>query len=423
MEYVLNEAYSSEAKKRCLNFDWIELYCEEYPALSPLDAEYFRQHGYQVNERDYGTRQYRSMFTVCDEQGYGMFEIRRDPVSGAEAMRNRGIFSQFSCHIRVVNRYCYHADIIRLLADFLYLHKYTIKRIFRLDLALDFERFDDGTDPQKFIKRYVDGHYTKVNQGSISAHGVDRWEGRTWHSLSWGAPKSMVSTKLYCKTLELSQAKDKPYIRYAWFVSGLVSDYTRLTKRDSEGREYKPVIWRLEFSLRSSAKGWLIMENHGGKKVANEYVQHDLDAYDAPEKVLAAFQNLCRCYFRFKRYEEGKRKDLCKDRATFKWATADYVARLDRLLTDKPATSAFNSLRKRLEEMRMQSCDTDVRNACSCLIDYLSKNLVQESIPEYSLKETQFLQALLSRRIELPNESFEESLKFVRCYFNETTVQ
>lgn len=423
MENVLNAVPSSDHKCRCLNFDWIELFCEESPSLSPCNTSYFQKCGYQVIERDYGTRQYRSMFTVCDEHGHGMFEIRREPVSGSLAQQNRGIFSEYSCHIRVVNRYCYDPGIINRLADFLYQHHYTIKRIFRLDIALDFEKFDDNTDPQKFIKRYVDGRYTKVNQGSISAHGVDRWEGRTWHSLSWGAPKSMVSTKLYCKTLELQQQKDKPYIRYAWFNAGLVNDYTRLTQKAADGSTYKPVIWRLEFSLRSSAKGWIVLQDCAGKKVQNIYVPHDLDAYDTPAKLQAAFQNLCRHYFHFKRYEEGVRKDLCKDRDLFAWSSKDYVAKLDRLITDEPASSALTSLRHRLEELRMKSTRADVASACNCLIDYLTTTLVIDSLPEYSLKESLLLQHLLKRRIECPEESFETSLEICRHLIEETTVQ
>ena len=92
---------------RCINLDWVEFYCLESVEEFPCDAEYFRRHGYCVYERDYGTRQYEQMFTVLDEHDLGFVEIRRKPVSGMLADRVRGIFSPYSCHIKLCNRYCY----------------------------------------------------------------------------------------------------------------------------------------------------------------------------------------------------------------------------------------------------------------------------------------------------------------------------
>ena len=57
-------------------------------------------------------------------------------------------------------------------------------------------------DPQNLIKDYMAGELAKVNQCKLSAHGKDSFDDRVWNSLSWGAEKSMISTKLYNKTLE-----------------------------------------------------------------------------------------------------------------------------------------------------------------------------------------------------------------------------
>ena len=70
------------SKKRCVNIDWLEVYCLEDRHEYPCDAEYFRRHGYLVQERDYGTRQYNQMFTILDKWGNPMIEVRRDPPSG-----------------------------------------------------------------------------------------------------------------------------------------------------------------------------------------------------------------------------------------------------------------------------------------------------------------------------------------------------
>ena len=54
----------------------------------------------------------------------------------------------------------------------------------RIDICLDFVRFDfGGDDPQKFVRRYLKHHYAKINQGRHNVHGKDAWEGQEWNSL------------------------------------------------------------------------------------------------------------------------------------------------------------------------------------------------------------------------------------------------
>ena len=48
-----------------------------------MNAEYFRNQGYVVIERDYGTRVYSEMFTIEDEHGQPFIEVRRNPQSGS----------------------------------------------------------------------------------------------------------------------------------------------------------------------------------------------------------------------------------------------------------------------------------------------------------------------------------------------------
>lgn len=395
---------------RCVNIDWLECYCLE---STICNADYFLNRGYHVNVRDYGTRQYAEVFTILDQHDHPFIEVRRHPVAGALAGKSKGIFNPYSCHLRLSNRYCYAENAIDLYADFLHQHKYTIQRIFRLDIALDFETFDDGTDPKKFLMRYLSGKFTKINQGNISAHGQDKWEARDWNSVSWGAPTSMVTTKMYLKTLELKQVKDKPYIRYAWFCAGLVDDFSALTKRAQDGSVYQPNIWRIEFSIRSSAKGWYIAQDFSGKKSKTLAYEHTLDTYDTRTKLIAAFEQLAKHYFRFKVYEQGKRKDLCKDRILFKFEdSTTYV--LDRLMTDTPKPRAIDALRKRLELYRCTHVDTDIRKACDILLAQLESEAVRETLPTYDRNEAELLQQLIARRMRLPTEPLSDSIEIVK---------
>ena len=46
-------------KLRCINIDWLEVYCIE---PMKLDANYYRALRYRVVQRDYGTPMYAEMF-------------------------------------------------------------------------------------------------------------------------------------------------------------------------------------------------------------------------------------------------------------------------------------------------------------------------------------------------------------------------
>ena len=160
-------------KKRCVNIDWLELHAYE-PIMTSLNAAYFRSKGYHVEEREYGTRVYREMFTILDSHGYGMIEVRRNPASqGLD-----GIHSFNECHIRLTNRTCYFDNAADLLNDFVTKHQYYNVRISRIDLCLDFSAFDKGvTQPPSFgdtsnigMQRLTKVAYTLM----VKIHGLDR---------------------------------------------------------------------------------------------------------------------------------------------------------------------------------------------------------------------------------------------------------
>ena len=127
---------------RCCNLDWLEVHARE-PFGSRRDALYYTSLGYRVAVREYGTRVYREMFTILAPNEDGLLEIRRAPSSSGL----HGIHDENECHIRLTNRTCYFDNAARLLDDFLQKHGYTDIRISRVDICLDFERFDFGDDP------------------------------------------------------------------------------------------------------------------------------------------------------------------------------------------------------------------------------------------------------------------------------------
>ena len=184
---------------------------------------------------------------------------------------------------------------------------------------------------------------------------MDYWRQFIWESLSWGSPTSMVSTKLYNKSLEIDTvSREKTYIKLAWFNAGLIDDPINGTKRRHNGEVYKPEIWRVEFSLKSKAERWLVIESQEGKRVKKRAIPHTLDLFDSPDKLWQRFQDIAFHYFQFmiaRFKEETKslvaislgeeknksewtpiRKDLCPEKKLFKWAADREFLHIDNCI-------------------------------------------------------------------------------------------
>ena len=388
--------------KRCVNLDWLEVHCME-PSGNPHDAEFFRRVGLTVSERDYGTRVYKEMFTVNDVHGNPFVEVRRAPYSTGYG----GIHAVEECHLRLVNAACYLDNAAAMMQNFIDTYGYTINRISRVDICLDFERFDEGDDPAVFLSRYLRQVYSKINQGNITAHGADRWNGQVWNSVSWGSPTSAIGTKFYNKTMELYDAATgtyrKPHIRYAWLKCGLIDDFHKVMKQGKDGW-YTPQIWRVEFSIRSSVKKWFAIELNGEEK-HYQSIRNTLDMYDCREKLLTLFASLQQHYFHFKHFQKEQRKDRCPDKVLFRWNQPQVTYKVGRddtsmiLGEGHKQQRPFDTLIRKLKEYQLHHTAKDITDACQVIIraiegDYLRSDLRNP----FSYTELMQLQRALSMK-------------------------
>lgn len=403
---------------RCINLDWLEVHARE-PIGALLDAEFYRREGYEVRDRGYGTRVYRQMFTILAPNDEPLLEVRREPASTGL----HGIHDFNECHLRLCNRTCYFDNAASLLRGFLDKYGYTDVRISRVDICLDFVRFDRGDDPQAFVRRYFKHKYAKINQGRISGHGSDTWSGQEWNSLSWGSRTSCVTTKLYNKTMELYDPKldryGKPYIREAWFRCGLIDDISRVTLHGELVN-----VWRVEFSLRSAVKNWVPIELDG---ISRKYqsLRNTLDVYDSREKILVFFASLARHYFRFKVYEEGKRKDRCADKVLFDFSEQEVVYKIGRPETALGSGNTFiaryNRLLSKIREYQATHYGPELFKACEVLISSLTEETMRSDLANpWDNDELDFLKKLLFVRTSNRDLTYEVAVKEVQKLLNIT---
>lgn len=397
---------------RCINIDWLEVYALE-PVDQPHTADFYRAAGLLVEERDYGTRIYNEMFTIYDDSHNPIIEVRRNP---KQAAFSTSILPINACHIRLSNRMCYSKNAVAVMQNFLDTYHLTFSRIYRIDICLDFERFDCGDEPGKFLFRYIKGKYSKINQVNIAPHGKDRWDGRQWNYCHWGSLKSPISTKLYNKTLELAEVHDKPYIRQSWFNAGLVTDPVTCTKQCADGTAYRPTIWRVEFSIRSGVKNWLTYEADGEKKKRRS-VRNTLNMYDTEEKLLAMFATLQEHYFHFRHYKFNKAKWDCPRKTLFRFKTNEVSYRVEHPSSNQPALTKEQRLLKYLREYQITHTDPDTRAAVLTIQHAVERQEQQRLLANpYSLLELKALQLTIAA---VMNHHGEDPVRIFTDYLDE----
>ena len=315
-----------EIKNRCINIDWLEVYCLESNERTPCNADYFRQNGYLVKEREYGTRVYKEMFEIVDEMNNPLIEIRRNPASGTSSFN--GLIPT-STHIRLPNWMLYQGNPIEFLRSFLLKNDYIFKRIYRID----------------FYNKTMELRQAK---------------------------------------------NDKPWIKSSWMIHELIDNPMSMTKRNALGELYKPDIWRVEFSMMSQADGWIVIDFNQGSKPIKQTIPHKLSMFDTDDKLWQRFQDLAFNYFHFKHADKKKRiegvagvalskvhsdkesewqrKDRCRDKVLFYWDKGHQFMRLAMAPAASKPARFEDILARKLREYRLTHSDMKIREACDVLL-------------------------------------------------------
>lgn len=378
-------------KMRCINLDWLEVYCLE---SSICDANYFRAQGYEVQSREYGTPLYEQMFVIFQE-GVPYIEIRRAP-HNPKGFHSGGILPANAAHIRFDNRSCYLPGCVNLLRSFLVAHGYMFVSISRVDICCDFNRFDNGMMPKNFINKWFKAEFSKLYQGRFSAHGADKWGYRDVNSVKWGRPTSAITTKLYNKSMEMREVKEKLYIKDAWLAAGL---------------NLAEDVWRVEFSISSSVKVLRLRKPKNQEQVEETREQEQeinfrtLNRFDTPFRLIDTFAALCSHYFKFKaveRTESGalREKRYCRTIKLFNFVPNDVNYVVKKVTLNRALNRTERILVGKLKEiMKDATVGYRQREIIWELLNYLSRNRGLDT-RELPSKED----ALAIRDLQLTNE-------------------
>ena len=216
---------------RVINVDWLSLYCG---CVGLHDIGNFK-----VIKQNFSTPQFAEIYNVLDE-------LRNEIVATIQRVPYSSIIPRDCAIVEIKNRILYEPDFmgyVTLMCDTLGLR---IRSISRIDVCADFNSFNKGISPERFIKAFIENKIVKMGSTKYTIMGDqqcvkldDKQHSKTAQMYSYirfGERSHEVSSYLYNKSKELREIKDKPYIRAAWKRGGLD------TEKD---------VWRLEFSLRN----------------------------------------------------------------------------------------------------------------------------------------------------------------------------
>lgn len=259
--------------KLVTNVDWLELYCD--------NTNFKPSPRYQWQQLPYTTRVYRDVWEVYhNDTLYATYLCT--PLS---AKSNGGVIQDNACHIKLANYWLYKPNFVNTFREFLLECGLTVKCISRLDLCGDFQYFINGLAAKTFIKKYAANDYSKLGAPKGRLYFTDA-DVKVYNSMSFGSPKSDVLTRMYNKSQELAEVKDKYYIREQWMAAGL-----DVTKQ----------VWRVEFAIKSHG-------THSVDKTTGLTLDVSLNDIDTPQGIHRLFHIYAQHYFRFVPFAEGESK-------------------------------------------------------------------------------------------------------------------
>lgn len=144
---------------------------------------------------------------------------------------------RFMSLVKINNRHLYSISLKHNVEAFLESVGLHIVAFSRIDLACDFVRFKNGWTPPTFIKHFI-ANSIQVKGKFKGALFFETGDNLNYQTLQLGRHSSELTAKLYNKTAELCEQKDKPYIRE--------------THKALENK-YNDDVWRFEIKLTAEA--------------------------------------------------------------------------------------------------------------------------------------------------------------------------
>lgn len=302
-----------------LHLDWLAL---------QMQGPFHDRHPWRFEKLPYQSRQWRALYEVY------YFDDLWGTISTQSTLPT--IPGDYFI-LKIENKYLYSDCLWDQILSFYAGTAIRVCGISRVDICIDFQRFDNGDHPSAVIRDFASG---KIDCLGKMRGTIVRGQSSSspYEYLSLGSRTSDVRVYLYNKSKELRDVKMKPWI--------LASDYLG-------GLSKKEDIWRLEVSLKGQSMSW-----------ANAWTGEDCsitldDLRNDSYLQMVAF-SLFKKYFRFikhstakNRYQNEEIPYITTDCYRIRKVVArefDDANRADRIFIKKAMREALHSLELRPDD-------------------------------------------------------------------------
>lgn len=380
-----------------INVDWLQVYCHDRNT-EPLHAAYFEQSIYEFRLLPHGSRHFKEIWEVLNEDGEKYATIQRSPHSR--------IISSDGAIVQLANRELYKPHYASDFLLFLKSHGFDYKSISRLDICFDSNYLRNKFRHSNLIKALMQGTILKNNQSRVQWNFsaiANVGKPMECNSCSFGSKSSGVSTKMYNKTLEMKEQKSKPYIIENWLYNGL---------------NIEQDVWRIEISIKSDASTTI-------RTSTGEIFRLSADNLGLQDMVEDIFFSYAEKYFSFK-HNDGKKnktrmpnveifpKDRTRTLHPIRITNEKDSTRADRIFLKK-----LYSLFKEFKYMDRQTWEAlkEVTNAFKVsrnLASWSSKNLMVESYhTSYEAAAAKFFQDDLQNTLQRLLERHPKGAEYI----------
>lgn len=323
-----------------VKIDWLTLTI--YGTLNPTHKHL------RIEETEYKTRHFNKVSNVY-------FKDKKVGVLCYEPLSK--ILKSNLANLKIENEILYHENAHSFISDLAFNLGFVISGISRLDLCHDFNYFNRGLLPQKFIQGVFSQKYLKNGRGEFQNHGKIVPGGIQYNTLKYGDHSSRKSVYLYNKSLEMNQKKFKGHIYDEWLKRGLDVDN----------------VWRLECSLKLS-KGNIIDKETG------EMFQINWKALSCQKFINRLYFTVINNNFSFKINKGTKNKTEMPDLILFKETQLNDVKnhKVAEVYTGCDNTRAEKIFINKLEKEQQKQNNEEIKSA----IEFIKENCIRE----YSLR-------------------------------------
>jgi hypothetical protein len=221
----------AEKRPSSITVEFLPQVQKAVPALDWLQfnfqGKYKENKIYEAKKLEFNTRHFRNIIEIY-KKNWRIATIVNTPFSK--------VIPENTNLIKLDNRELYYMRPCERLITVGTAYNLRYKSCSRIDLAIDFNLFQDGTKPEDFIIDFFNNKYLKKGMSNYIIQGKQKIT-QVCHYLKFTSKKATISAYLYNKSKELREVKKKQYIIKNWQANGL---------------DINKDIWRLEFSIHKS---------------------------------------------------------------------------------------------------------------------------------------------------------------------------